>query len=314
MPILLAVTLAHSRLPVLSSVLVAGVLLLGLPAASAAQGVAGTVPEETIRSQVPAPSVRAAAAIVYNTETGDVLWESNSGAQRSIASITKLMTAVVFMEESPDLSAVVTITREDVRRASTTYLRAGFKVTKGDLLHLTLIASDNAAARTLARVSDHGSEAFVARMNSKAEELGLTITRYADPSGLSNDNVSSALDMAKLLTYVSGDVRLTDVMQKQSYSVPVVGRRAPILIRSTNRLVRNGDVDVVAGKTGFIRSAGYCLATLLRLPQGGPPVAVVVLGATSNSGRFREVRSLFDWFAKAAPDLLGHAVVPFGAD
>jgi D-alanyl-D-alanine carboxypeptidase len=159
------------------------------------------------------PDIRAAAAIIYNPENGQVLWESNSTDQRSIASITKVMTAAVFLENEPDLSEQVVIQRSDVRAASTTYLRAGFKVTTGDLLHLLLIASDNAAARALARVSPHGSEGFIDRMNEKAIELGLEATSYADPSGLLADNVSSAYDMAKLITYVSGDERIASIMR-----------------------------------------------------------------------------------------------------
>ena len=252
------------------------------------------------------PDVRAEAAIIYDSATGHVLWESNSQNQRSIASITKVMTAAVFVENSPDLSDTVVIDRSDVRAASTTYLRAGYKVTKGDLLHLALIASDNAAARALARVSPYGSTAFIGRMNEKAKELGLTSTSYADPSGLLSANVSSAYDMAKLITYVSGDERIAGVMRKQNYTV-TAGRRV-INIHSTNQLVMRGDVDVQAGKTGFIRSAGYCLATLLRLPQG-PQVAVVVLGAKSNAGRFWETRHLFNWFSTKAQDLLGVAPV-----
>jgi D-alanyl-D-alanine endopeptidase (penicillin-binding protein 7) len=232
-----------------------------------------------------------------------VLWESNAQDQRSIASITKVMTAVVFLEDSPDLSEEVIIQATDARAASTTYIRRGYRVTKGDLLHLTLMASDNAAARALARVSSHGSEGFIARMNSKAAELGLTATHYADPSGLLSANVSSAYDMARLITYVSGDERIASVMKKQNYAV-TSGRRV-INIHSTNQLVMKGDVDVQAGKTGFIRNSGYCLATLLRLPQGGPQVAVVVLGAKSNAGRFWETRHLFNWFASKAEDLLG---------
>ena len=249
------------------------------------------------------PDVRAEAAIIYNSATGEVLWESNAKDQRSIASITKVMTAVVFLEDSPDLSEEIVVEASDVRAASTTYIRKGYRVTKGDLLHLTLIASDNAAARALARVSSRGSEAFIDRMNSKAAELGLTSTSYADPSGLLSANVSSAYDMAKLITYVSGDERIADIMQKQNYTV-TSGRRV-INIHSTNQLVMKGDVDVQAGKTGFIRNSGYCLATLLRLPQGGPQVAVVVLGAKSNAGRFWETRHLFNWFASKAEDLIG---------
>jgi D-alanyl-D-alanine endopeptidase (penicillin-binding protein 7) len=247
------------------------------------------------------PDVRAEAAIIYDSATGQVLWELNSQNLRSIASITKVMTAAVFVEESPDLSEVVTVDRADVRAASTTYLRAGYKVTKGDLLHLTLIASDNAAARALARVSKHGSDAFIDRMNEKAKELGLTSTSYADPSGLLSANVSSAYDMAKLITYVTADDRIAGVMRKQNYTVNA-GRRT-INIHSTNQLVMKGDVDVQAGKTGFIRNSGYCLATMLRLPSG-PQVAVVVLGAKSNAGRFWETRHLLNWFSTKAQDLL----------
>jgi D-alanyl-D-alanine endopeptidase (penicillin-binding protein 7) len=251
------------------------------------------------------PDVRAEAAIIYNPENGKVLWESNSQNQRSIASITKVMTAVVFLETNPDLAETVTVTPADVRAASTTYLRSGQVLTKNDILHLMLIASDNAAVRVIARVSPYGSEAFIKRMTEKARELGLSNTTYADPSGLLADNVSSAYDMAKLITYVSGDERISSIMRKQYHSV-AVGRQT-IQVHSTNRLVMQGDVDVQAGKTGFISKAGYCLATLLRLPQGGPQVAVVILGAKSNAGRFMETRHLFDWLSSKASDLLGGA-------
>jgi D-alanyl-D-alanine endopeptidase (penicillin-binding protein 7) len=249
------------------------------------------------------PDPRAEAAIIYDPETGKVLWETHGEDQRSIASITKVMTAVVFLEESPDLSESVVVDPADMRGASTTYLRRNEKVTKEDLLHLMLIASDNAAARVLARNSSYGPTGFIDRMNQKAADLGLTSTHYSDPSGLLAANVSSAYDMARLITFASKDSRISSVMQKQEYTA-TAGRRT-INIHSTNQLVRQGDVDVRAGKTGFITKAGYCLATLLRLPQGGPQVAVVVLGAKSNAGRFWETRHLFNWLSTKAQDLLG---------
>ncbi len=251
------------------------------------------------------PDVRAEAAIIYNPENGKVLWESHSTSRRSIASLTKVMTATVFLENSPDLTREIKVDRSDVRAASTTYLRAGYTVTTGDLLHLLLIASDNAAARALARVSPYGSQGFVARMNEKAKELGLENTSYADSSGLLADNTSSAYDLAKLITYVSGDDRIGSIMRTPYYTVNM-GRRQ-ITIHSTNQLVMNGDVDVQAGKTGFISKAGYCLVTLLRLPQGGPDVAVVVLGAKSNPGRFWETRHLFNWISTKAQDWFGES-------
>ena len=252
------------------------------------------------------PDIRAEAAIIYNPENGKVLWESNSTSRRSIASITKVMTAVVFLENSPDLTREVVVERVDVRNASTTYLRAGYTLTTGDLLHLLLIGSDNAAARVLARVSPYGSQGFIARMNAKAQELGLESTSYADPSGLLADNESSAYDLARLITYVSGDDRIASIMRTPYYTVNA--GRHQLTIHSTNQLVMKGDVDVQAGKTGFITKAGYCLATLLRLPQGGPEVAVVVLGAKSNPGRFWETRHLFNWISTKAQDWFGPAL------
>jgi D-alanyl-D-alanine endopeptidase (penicillin-binding protein 7) len=247
------------------------------------------------------PDVRAEAAIIYNPENGAILWQTNAQDQRSIASITKVMTAVVFLENSPDLDRKVVIDRSDVRGASTTYLRAGYTVTPKDLVHLLLIASDNGAARALARISPLGSKGFIERMNQKAQELGLSSTSYADSSGLLAANVSSAYDLARLITYVSNDERIASVMRMQYYSLPA-GRRT-IQVHSTNQLVMRGDVDVQAGKTGFITKSGYCLATLLRLPEGGPQVAVVVLGAKSNAGRFWETRHLFNWMAGKTSDL-----------
>ena len=247
------------------------------------------------------PDIRAAAAIIYNPETNEVLWESNSQDSRSIASITKVMTAAVVFEGHPDLTREVAVERSDVARANHTYLRAGERVTIDDLLHLTLVASDNAAARALARTSPLGASGFIQRMNEKALELGLEHTTYADPSGLLSANVSSAYDMARLISFASADERVASIMRKAHYTV-LTSRRV-ININNTNQLLVKGDVDVRGGKTGFISKAGYCLATLLRLPQTNQQVAVVVLGARSNAGRFMETRHLFNWLSSKTPGL-----------
>jgi D-alanyl-D-alanine endopeptidase (penicillin-binding protein 7) len=246
------------------------------------------------------PDVRAAAAIIFNPDTGQVLWEENAQDKRSIASITKVMTAVVFLEDEPDLSQQVTIERSDVYAASTTYLRANERITLDNLLHLTLIASDNAAARALSRVSHGGAASFVERMNEKAIELGLESTSFADPSGLNPANISSAYDLSRLISFASGNETIAAIMRTAQYTVTT--SRRSVNIHNTNRLVLGGDVDVMGGKTGFITKAGYCLATLLRLPQGNQ-VAVVVLGARSNTGRFWETRHLFNWLSDKASDL-----------
>ena len=246
-------------------------------------------------------SVRAAAAIIFDPVTGQVLYEENSQDKRSIASITKVMTTLVFMEDNPDLSQEVTVERSDTYAASTTYLRTNERVTLDNVLHLTLIASDNAAARVLARVSHGGTAAFVERMNEKAIELGLDSTSFADPSGLNPDNVSSAYDLSRLISLAAADDRIAPVMRTAEYRV-TTSRRA-FDIHSTNRLLTGGEVEVMGGKTGFISKAGYCLATLLRVPESNHQVAVVVLGASSNPGRFWETRHLFKWLSDQASSI-----------
>ena len=246
------------------------------------------------------PDVRAAAAIVFDPSSGQVLYEENSQDKRSIASITKVMTALVYLEDNPDLNQEITIQRSDVFAASTTYLKAGDKIKASELLHLLLIPSDNAAARALARTSHGGTAAFVERMNEKAIELGLQNTSFADPSGLNANNMSSAFDLSHLITFAASDERIASIMRTPTYTVTTNRRQIPV--HSTNHILLAGDLDVMGGKTGFISKSGYCLATLLRLPQGNP-IAVVVLGAHSNNGRFWETRHLFSWLSSKAGEI-----------
>jgi D-alanyl-D-alanine endopeptidase (penicillin-binding protein 7) len=247
------------------------------------------------------PDVRAEAAIIYNPETNEVLWADHAQDLRSIASITKVMTALVFLDSGADLATPVTVERTDVSHASTTYLRAGYKLTAADLLNLLLVGSDNAAARALARVSPYGPVGFIDQMNEKAKLLGLASTHYADPSGLLADNVSSAYDLARLIAYAAADERIGGIMRKASYTTQS-GTRT-ISANSTNQLVKTGDLNVLGGKTGFITRSGYCLASLFRLPQTGQLVSVVVLGAKSNASRFWETRHLFNWMSTRTKSL-----------
>jgi len=288
------VTTRSVRVPVL-----AGLLFAVGATVAYAQGTAPSFKRDMLGNLV--PHVRAAAAIIYDPQTGSVLWEENMHDQRSIASLTKLMTAVTFLADMPDLSQQVLVTRADVRNASVTYLRAGERISHGDLLHLTLIASDNAAARVLARTSEGGTAAFVSRMNAMATSLGLTNTHYADPSGLDARNVSSAYDVSQIIAYAASDDRLSGIMRMATYEVRT--NRRTVKVKSTNRLLGT-EVDVVGGKTGFIRKAGYCLATLVQIPQG-PQVSVVVLGAATSSTRFAEARNLFQWLVARTQGLDG---------
>ena len=221
------------------------------------------------------PDVRAAAAIIMDPSTGAVLWQENAQEKRSIASITKVMTAVVFLEDQPDLSQVVTVERGDTYAASTTYLRTNERITLDNLLHLTLIASDNAAARALARLSHGGTATFVERMNSKAVELGLESTSFTDPSGLKPENISSAYDLSRLITYASADERIAPIMRTAEYKVST--SRRTISIHNTNRLVIDGDVTVMGGQDR------------LHL-EGGPLSGHAVAHAAGQPGRGRGPR------------------------
>lgn len=267
---------------------------------AAAEPVIRPLATSAITRALPSPKVRAEAAIIYDAVTNEVLWESHAQEPRSIASITKVMTALVYLDHQTDLSRDAVISRTDVWRASTTYLRAGERVTVGELLHLALIASDNAAARALARVSRSGSKEFVRQMNTKAAELGLGSTHFADPSGLVEANVSSAYDLSRLIAHAVRNPRIASIMQKRQYRVHTSRRR--VTIRNTNRLLED-TVAIRGGKTGYINEAGYCLAALVELPESHP-VAVVVLGARSNAGRFAEVRRLVNWVSTTGRTLL----------
>ena len=246
------------------------------------------------------PRIRAVAAMLYNPRTDEVIWERRGLDQRPIASITKVMTALVLLDQEPDLTRDVVVSRRDVRRASTTYLRQGERVTLDALLHLALIASDNVAARILARASGWGTRRFVEQMNLKAAALGLDGTSFVEPSGLDERNVSTPYDVVRLIAIASEVPALSRIMRKWTHRLRT--DRRGVNIRNTNRLLRSPHA-IQGGKTGYIDEAGYCLTALVDLPDANP-VALVVLGAGSNAGRFSEARRLIDWVSTTGRALL----------
>ncbi len=252
------------------------------------------------------PRIRARAAMIYNPTTHEILWESNGFERRSIASITKVMTALVFLEQRPDLDGDVVISRRDVRHASTTYLRRGEVVSLYNLLHLALVASDNVAARALARVSPWGTAGFVEQMNGMAAALGLRGTAFTDPSGLDSGNVSTAYDVSRLIAHATRRPVISTIMRKQVHRLRTSRRR--LTVRNTNRLLR-GRLLVHGGKTGYIDASGYCLATVVKLPDHDP-LSLVVLGAGSLERRFSEVRRLATWVSRNGAALAASAVRP----
>jgi D-alanyl-D-alanine endopeptidase (penicillin-binding protein 7) len=220
-----------------------------------------------------------------------VLFQKNPAELYPIASLTKLMTALVFFQTAPEFDQVVEISQEDVKNSSRSHIRPREEITVRDLLHAALMSSDNVATKALVRTCGIPSEEFVQRMNMLADSLGLTGARFVEPTGLSEQNVATAQAIAALLRTAASNPIVSSIMQKQTYTF-ASDRKLHRLV-NTNRLLRS-KWRITGGKTGFISEAGYCLATLVETPSG-TEVTAVLLGAPSNRLRFAEARRLLDW-------------------
>ncbi len=231
----------------------------------------------------PAGGVYARNAILLDPTTGEVLFEKNSSRSVPIASLSKLMTAMVFLEQKPDLTREVEVTAIEIAGAGHTQLRRGEHVPLGELLHMSLMCSDNCATRVIARESGLPATDFIARMNRKAVELGLTGTRFVEFTGLDEHNVSTASDIARLLHAAANETLIAEITTTRSYAFRT--QRRAHAISNTNRLLY-GRYEILGGKTGFILEAGYCFATWVR--ADGRDLIAVVLGAPTNATRFAD--------------------------
>ena len=246
------------------------------------------------------PDIRAAAAIIYNPETNEVLWEENSQDQRSIASITKVMTATVFLENNPDLTQPVTIARSDVI-SGVDHTTCGRTIRSRSTTCCTCCSSrpttpPRARWRACRPTAPIG---FIRRMNEKAAELGLESTHYADPSGLLSDNVSSAFDMARLITHASSDERIgVDHAQRRTTRCTPTPRDQRSTARTTCSAGRR---RCARGQDRIHLEGGLLPGDAAPAAASGQQVAVVVLGARSNAGRFLETRNLFNWLTRRPP-------------
>ena len=236
------------------------------------------------------PRLHVKAAYVEDA-SGQVLFQKNPERVYSIASLTKLISAMVFLDTSPDWDRVVEIIPEDVRNSSRSHIRSREQIRVRDLFHASLMSSDNVATKALARTCGLDAHEFVRRMNVKADSLGLTGAHFVEPTGLDEQNVATAQAVAKLLKAAAGNEAVSTIMQKEQYTF-VSNRKVHRLI-NTNRLLRS-KWRVTAGKTGFIRESGYCLATNIQAPTG-TEITAVLLGAPSNALRFAEARRILDW-------------------
>lgn len=222
-------------------------------------------------------------AIAMDPTTGQVLYEKNAHRSVPVASLTKMMTALVLLEQEPDLSREVVVAREDWVGAGHTQLRVGERVPLRNLLHMSLMVSDNCAARVLARESGLSREDFLAEMNKKALEIGMSHTRFVEFTGLDERNVATASDIARLLETAFRHPLIHGISTTRSHEFRTARRSH--FIGNTNRLLY-GRYEVVGGKTGFINEAGYCFASWIRTQ--GRDLITVVLGAPTSATRFAD--------------------------
>jgi len=271
-------------------------------AASTARHTAGTAGRHrrhrSLRMNMAAANgVYARAAYVIDAKSGEVLYDKNSSTAMPIASLTKLMTAMVYLESQPDLEKRAMVSREDLNGSGKTQLRAGEVMPMRDLLTMSLLSSDNAATRSVVRNSGIAPEEFLARMNKKAATMGLANTHFVEFTGLSEQNVSTASEYSKILRAASALPLVAHITTLPDYTFRTSTREHHLV--NTDRLARFGVFDVKAGKTGYINESGYCLATWVSTQTRD--VLAVVLGARSNAGRFAVTRHLIDKVAAVAP-------------
>lgn len=250
-------------------------------AAGAAASAAMPPPAASARAE--AAALRSSTAYVQDLETSTVIFAKNENVVRPIASISKLMTAVVVVDANLPMDEMLEITDEDVDelKHTTSRLRVGTKLSRGDMLHLALMSSENRAANALGRHYPGGLPAFVAAMNAKAQSLGMTSTRFIEPTGLSSNNVSSPHDLARLLRAASQRPLIHRYSTDTEYEVEINNRTQTF--RNTNLLVRKPDWDIKVSKTGYINEAGECLVMLARI--NGRDLAIVLLDSQGKLSR-----------------------------
>lgn len=247
------------------------------------------------RAKTSGLAVRLKSALVVNFDDGSVLYAKNPDDVRSIASISKLMSAMVLLDRQPDFEQTVVITREDAYQSSRSRLMIGYKMTLNDLLYTSLMVSDNRATRALARAVCGSYDKFADEMNAKAKSLGLVNTQFVEPTGLDERNVSTASEVAKLLYHARSYPLIARITSTTNYRVKILNRRRPITksISNTN-LLMHSPYNILAGKTGYIRASQYCVVSLIQ-NRAGERLTVVALGAPGAMSRFREARKLADW-------------------
>jgi len=250
-------------------------------------------------------SLRSASAIVQDAETGEILYGKNATTVAPIASITKLMTAMVVLDAGLDLHQAITISSEDMDslRGTHSRLKPGASLSRDELLRLALMSSENRAAAALARTSyPDGIEAFLRAMNQKAQMLGMNDTHFGDATGLSSANVASAEDLVKMVRAAHRYELIRKYTTTAGHEVQVAGR--PLAYHNTNRLVASERWNIGLSKTGFTNDAGRCLVLQAKLAER--QVIIVLLDSWGKLSRIGDANRIKAWLeANARPHSSG---------
>jgi D-alanyl-D-alanine endopeptidase (penicillin-binding protein 7) len=240
------------------------------------------------------PGLRSASALILDAE-GNVVYGKDADSVRSIASITKLMTAMVVLDAGLDLKEPVTITRDDrdLVRLTGSRLEYGATLSRREMILLALMSSENRAASALGRTYPGGTEAFVAAMNRKAAALGMRNSRFADPAGLRAENVSTASDLARMLAAASDYALIAEASTTRRLVVRPYRKRGPLTYGNTNRLLNNSNWDIGLSKTGYIDEAGRCLVMKARIK--GEELSIVLLNSFGKLTPFGDSNRLRRW-------------------
>jgi D-alanyl-D-alanine endopeptidase (penicillin-binding protein 7) len=255
--------------------------------------------------------LKSSVALVIDQDTNEVLFSKNDQAVLPIASLTKLMTGLVVSEARLPMNEVITISQEDVdtEKGSSSRLRVGTELSRGELLHLALMSSENRAAHALGRSYPGGLPVFVGLMNAKARLIGMNDTNYSEPTGLSSKNQSSARDLVKLVNVAYGDPTLRELSTSPAHQV-AVGNRT-LQYNNTNRLVKNPSWDIGLQKTGYITEAGQCL--VMQAKVAGRKLIMVFLDSAGKLSRIGDAERVRHWVESIPPAALRATPLAGGA-
>ncbi|KPL27560.1 MAG: hypothetical protein AMJ72_08250 [Acidithiobacillales bacterium SM1_46] len=238
-------------------------------------------------------------ALVFDAREGEVIYEQRADRHRPIASLTKLMTAMVVLDARQRLDEVILIddADRDRLRGSRSKLAVGNAYTRHDLLASALIASDNRAAAALARTYPGGTPAFIEAMNAKARTLGMAETRFADASGLDSRNISTARDLVRMALAASDYPNIRRLSTYDSYQLTDLRGGRTLTFPNANRLARSASWNIDVGKTGYTSDAGYCL--LVQTKVGERPLVIVLLNSWGRQSKYGDTARIRDWLLRA---------------